>query len=51
MGPQYQRLELISFHSVSKGFYGEYDTHSLFTFWCAYIVYIIGVEREEDTWS
>jgi len=23
MGPQYQKLELVSFHSVSKGFYGE----------------------------
>ncbi len=24
MGKKYQGLELVSFHSVSKGFYGEY---------------------------
>ena len=59
MGPQYQQLELVSFHSVSKGFYGEYVLFSSFSFFLSpfYLLFIIhvfysmlGVGSEEGTW-
>jgi hypothetical protein len=45
MGPEYENFELISFHSISKGFAGEYVVYTSFF---SLTIYNVDVELEED---